>query len=119
MRSLDIKKYNIYEYALIPIYITIKGEKVNDKIVFLRREFYIIDNLSIKVLIGINIMKLEDIILDINRDLIIIDSYNFIKVSISIVVKGSRIDTIVINKARYIISIYFFLTIFIKSLELS
>ena len=39
------------------------------------REIYIINNLLIKVLIDINIIKFKDIILNINKNLIIIDLY--------------------------------------------
>ena len=84
MRSLDINKYNTCEYVIIFIYILSK----NSKIALIRREFYIVDNLSIKILIKINIIKLEDIVLDTNKDLTIINLYNFLKVSIFIIIKG-------------------------------
>lgn len=45
------------------------------KVALIRREIHIIDNLSIKALIEINIMKPKDIILDISRNLAIIDFY--------------------------------------------
>ena len=75
MRGLDINKYNIYKYAIILIYIS---NIERNKVALIRRKIYIIDNLSIKVLISINIIKLEDIILDINKDLLIIRSYNLL-----------------------------------------
>ena len=45
------------------------------KIVVIERELYIIDNLIIKALIDINIIKLERIIINLENDLIKIDVY--------------------------------------------
>ena len=61
-------------------------------------------------------MKPERIILDINKDLTIIGSYESLQISIFIVTKGLRINTVVVSKARYAISAYFFITILIKSI---
>ena len=66
--------------------------------VLIRRKIYIIDNLSTKALIGINIIKPEGIILKTNKDLIIISSYNLLEVLIYIIVKGSRTDVAVLSK---------------------
>ena len=41
----------------------------------IRYKIYIINNLSAKALININIIKPKDIILDTNKDLTIISSY--------------------------------------------
>ena len=71
--SISIKEYNIYEYIIILIYIL--GP---NSIVLIRREVYIIDDLSTKALIGIDIIKPKGIILDISKDLITIGSYNLL-----------------------------------------
>ena len=52
--------------------------KNNIKIILIYRKIDVINNLFIKVFINIDIIKLEDIILDINKNLIIIDSYNLL-----------------------------------------
>ena len=75
MRSLDIKGYNIYKYIIISIYIF---NKDRSKVVLIYYKIYIIDNLSIKIFINIDIIKLKDIILNINKNLIIIKSYNLL-----------------------------------------
>jgi len=64
------------------------------------KELYIVDNLSIKVLVNINIIKPEGIIINTSKDIVIIISYNSLEVSISIITKGTRINIIVINKVR-------------------
>ena len=70
VRKLSSKEYNIYKYIIISIYISNK-----DKIILIYYKIYIIDDLSTKVLISINIIKLERIILDTNKNLIIISFY--------------------------------------------
>ena len=50
----------------------------SNKVILIRYKIYIINNLSIKALININIIKLKDIILNTNKNLIIINSYNLL-----------------------------------------
>ena len=52
--------------------------KDGSKVILIRYKIYIINNLLVKILISINIIKLESIILDINKDLIIINSYDLL-----------------------------------------
>ena len=60
MRNLDINRYNINKYIYISIYFSKeKGIK------FISRKVYIINNLNIKIFIKIDIIKLEDIILNL------------------------------------------------------
>lgn len=72
MRESKIKKYNIYKYAIIFIYIF----NNNNKVILIRREIHIIDDLSIKIFININIIKSETIIFDIDKNLVIINFYD-------------------------------------------
>ena len=62
----------IHESILVFIYIL----NNNNKMILIRHKVHFIDDLSIKVLIEIDIMKSESIILDTNKNLVIIDSYN-------------------------------------------
>lgn len=68
IRELNIKKYDVCEYAIILIYIF----NENDNVILIRRKIHIIDDLSIKIFININIIKFKIIVLDINKDRIII-----------------------------------------------
>ena len=74
-------------------------------------------NFSIKIFIDIDIMKLERIVLNINKNLVIIEFCNSIQMSIFIIIKKFRINVIIINKARFVISIHFFLVVLIKLVE--
>jgi len=69
---LESNNYNINEFVIISIYIPGK----DNKIALITRELYIVDNLSTKILIGIDIIKLERIIINTSRDLVIIIFYN-------------------------------------------
>ena len=54
VRGLNINIYNISEYIRLYIYFLDKND-----IILIKREFYIIENLIIKALININIIKPE------------------------------------------------------------
>ena len=72
MRRLDIKEHDIYKYAIILIYIP----NNNNKVILIRYKIYIVNNLFVKTLIDINIIKFKIIILNINKDLVTIRSCN-------------------------------------------
>ena len=110
IRKFNIKEHNIYEYIIILIYISYE----NGIIILIRWEIYIIDNFFTKTFINIDIIKSENIIFDINKNLIIIKLYNFLRVKRYIIVKGFKINAIIINKIRYIILVHSFLIIFIE-----
>ena len=115
VRGLGTKEHDVCEYVIILMYIpSCNGEKV----ALIRREIHIVDDLSVKALIGIDIMKSEAIILDIAKDMAIIGSCN-IQVPMSMIVKGPRTDAVVISKARYAVSAHSFLTVSIEPVELS
>ena len=119
VRRLGSKEYDTCEYAIILIYISSKDSiSGNNKVALIRREIYIMDDLSVKALIGINIIKPERIILDTNKNLTIIDFYESLQVPIFIVAKGLRTNVIVVSKARYAISTYSFIIISIEHVEL-
>ena len=116
VRDLGIKEYNVCEYTIIFIYIS---NNDNDKIALIRREIHVVDNFLTKTFIDIDIIKFEAIVLDINKDLIIIGSCDSFQISMSMVTKGFRTDVVVINKTRFAISTRFSMAISIKSVDLS
>ena len=64
MRGLGSRKYNTNKFIVIPIFILYN----RGKIIYIKREIYIVNELSAKVLIGINIIKLEGILIDTRKD---------------------------------------------------
>ena len=64
-------------------------------------------------------MKLEDIILDINKNLVIINSYNLLQVLMFIITKNFKTNAVVLVKEQLSISSISFLAMFVKNLNLS
>lgn len=73
----------------------------------INREFYIINNLIIKVFIEINIIKLKIIIINFSRDIIKIDIYKNLKIFIIIITRDFSINIIIYNNKKIIIFLYF------------
>ena len=82
IRKLKNKKYNIYEYVIILIYIFNK----NNKIILIRREIHIVEFFLIKIFINIDIIKPEKIILNINKKIIIIKSCDDLQISMFMII---------------------------------
>lgn len=61
VKGIDSKRYKVSKYIKIRIYLSNK----DGKIAFIERELYVVDNLIAKALISIDIMKPEDIILNL------------------------------------------------------
>lgn len=115
VRGLGIKEHNACEYVIIPMYISSN----DNKIALIRREVHIVNDLSAKAFIGIDIMKLEGIILDINKDLVSIGSCQSLQVSMSMIAKGPRTDVVVVSKARFAVLAHSFLTVAVEHVDLS
>ena len=64
MRNLDTNIYNINKYINFEIYLSSKN---GNNIILIKREFYIIDNLIIKIFVDIDVLKPEGIVLNIIR----------------------------------------------------
>ena len=61
VKEIKNKRYEANKYIRIKIYLFNK----NNLITLIKREFYIINNLTTKALIDINIMKSKDIVIDL------------------------------------------------------
>ena len=75
MKNINVNMHNVNEYIKLQIYLFDKNN-----IIKVKREFYIVDNLAIKTFIDINIMKSKGIILDIRKNVIIINLYKNIQI---------------------------------------
>ena len=69
MKDIDVNIHNVNEYIKLQMYLFNKND-----IVKVKKEFHIVDDLIIKTLIDINIMKSKDMIFDIEKNVMIIDS---------------------------------------------
>ncbi len=71
VRGIRDKKYDASEFTKLPIFF----ESLEGTITLINREFYIVDNLSAKVLITIDILKPERIVINFRDNLIKTGSY--------------------------------------------
>ena len=99
VRGLDTNQHDASEYARVAIYLP--GSKGT---ALITREIHIVDNLSAKALIGIDIMKPECMTLDLQRDVMTIDSCQRLEVPIVIQIKGTSTDIVIFNKTRRMIA---------------
>ena len=71
IKGINNNKHEVSEYIRIKMYLSNK----NKMIALIEREFHVIDNLIVKALIEIDIMKSKEIILDLQNDVMRIDVY--------------------------------------------
>ena len=65
VKGIGSKKYDASKYIKIQLYLPGK-----DGTALIEREFYIINNLIAKALIGINIMNPESIVINLDKDVV-------------------------------------------------
>ena len=70
VKGIDVNMYDVSEYIRLQMYLFDKND-----IVKIEKEFYIVDDLVVKALVDIDIIKSEGMILDIEKNVMIIDSY--------------------------------------------
>ena len=70
VKDIENRKHNISEYVKFKIYLL---DKNNTTVI--KRELHIVDNLIVKALIDIDIIKLERIVIDLRNDFMKIDVY--------------------------------------------
>ena len=70
VKDIDVNMHDVSEYIKLQIYLF---DKNGNNIIRIKKEFYIVDDLAVKALIDINIIKSENMILDIKKNVIIID----------------------------------------------
>jgi len=87
VRGIGFNKYSTSNYALVFIYILNINAFDNRIKALITRKAYIVNNLKVKILIGINIMGLKSIDIFIIKKEVYIDSYK-ISALIKIKVKG-------------------------------
>ena len=108
IKGIDVNMHNVNEYIRLQMYLSDKND-----ITKIKREFHIVDDLAIKTLIDIDIIKPKNMILDIKKDVIIIDSYKNIQISFIFINHRSLIRVTIFNnnKTKMMISSHFNMTV--------
>ena len=65
VRGVGILKYKTSEYIIILIYLSSIDKSSKLILVYFRKELYLVDSLRAKILIGNNIISLEDIVINL------------------------------------------------------
>ena len=114
IKGIDVNMHDVKEYIKLQIYLFDKND-----IIKIKKEFYIVDDLVIKAFIDINIMKPKDMILDIEKNVIIIDLYKNIRISFIFINHHPLIRVTIFNnnKTKITISSHFNMIISIIDLK--
>ena len=100
VRGLGTNQHDASEYARISIYLP--GSKGT---ALITREVHIVDNLSANALIGIDIMKPEGMMLDLQHDMMTVGSCDDLQVPISTRTKQSnQVDTAIFSITRKVVA---------------
>ena len=95
VKGIGANTHNAREYVRLKMYIPGKDGYGT---ALIHREFYVVDNLAAKALVGIDIIKPEGIILDVARNLMTISSCRNIQVPITSVSNRPQTNATVFSK---------------------
>ena len=70
VRGVSTTKYKTSDFISIAVYLPSVDSLGNKVLVYIKREFYLVDNLRAKILIGNNIIAPEKIVIDISNKLV-------------------------------------------------
>ena len=70
VKDIESRKHNISEYVKLKIYLLDKNSTA-----VIERELHIVDNLTVKALIDIDIIKPERIVVDLRNDFMKVGAY--------------------------------------------
>ena len=101
VKDIENNRYNISQYIKLKIYLFEKNITI-----LIKREFYIVEDLTVKVLIGIDIIKPEAMTVDLSQDLMRIGACEDIKVFIVITIRDSHTNVIIYSSKKMTILSY-------------
>ena len=96
VKGIGSRRYKASEFTKVKLYLQGK----NGKIALIDRELYIIDNLSAKALIGIDIIKPEDMVIDLAKDVMTIGACDNLEVAITAKTRGEPSNTTLYSAKR-------------------
>lgn len=96
VKEIGSKRHEASEYVRIKMYLPSKKGAV----ALIERELHVIDNLTAKALIGIDIMKPEGIVLDLQNDVMSVGACQDLEIPIVVTARGSRINVTIYSSKR-------------------
>ena len=99
VKGIGEREHDASDYIMLPLYFT----AIDGRRALIERECYIVDKLTAKALIGVNILKPERIVIDFDTDLMTIKSCRDIQVPFGCVSKQATKQATVFSKKRIIV----------------
>ena len=113
--ELEVTVHQSAQYAKVDMYLL----RRNDYTAVVLWEIHIVEDLKTKMLININILMSEDIIMNLSRKVITIESCDNIEISLTIITKSTnQINHMILMKQWIIISLWSNLTVTVLQLSL-
>ena len=84
VRGIGSRRYKASEYAILEILLSGNIRRLG----LIEREFYIVDDLSVKALVGVDILKPEDITINFVRDIMVLGAYDNMVVLITVYIRS-------------------------------
>ena len=102
VKGIGDRKHNTYKYIKLKMYLL----SLTGKIALIDREFYVVDNLTAKVLIGIDIMKPKGIVIDLGMNIMKIGACKDLLIPIDVTSKGARVNTTIFSRKDIVLLLY-------------
>ena len=102
VKGIGNRKYDAYKYIKLKMYL----QSSNSNIALIDREFYVIDNLTAKALIGIDIIKPKSIVIDLDINIMKIGACKDLLIPINITSKGARVNTTIFSRKGIVLPPY-------------
>ena len=94
VKGIGDRKHDACEYIKLKMYL----QSSNGNTALIDREFHVIDNLTAKALIGIDIMKPEGMVIDLGTNIMKIGACKDLPIPIDITSKGARVNTTIFSR---------------------
>ena len=116
IRNIDTIWHDIFEYVMIDFYIfEVTVANTFDKTHFIR-EIHLIDNLSIKIFIDVNVITSKEMIIDVDRQTVTINNCD-VTTKLHVISRDKRVNRVIKFLKQLIISSHTHITISIKIRE--
>ncbi len=99
VKGIGDRRHNASEYVILKMYLP----GGNGAVALIERELHIVDDLTAKALIGIDIMKPEGMMIDLQRDIMRIGACRGLEVPIVVASRGSRTTATIYSSKKLII----------------
>jgi hypothetical protein len=113
VRDIESKTHDTSKYFVLDLYFH-DHSRNESRIAHIRKEFHLVNDLNVNMLIDINILRFEKCIMNFKRKIMIFFVYENTKVSITIIRIDQFVNRSVLFANKIVVSIHINMTMFIK-----